>query len=303
MKLALTVDAWVDEELIFAQQLGVTHVLADPPLPLSGSLAWDERSLAALRNRVEKAGLELAGLERLPHRLDRTPEGEREAALETVCRLIRSAGAAGIRLLGYDWPSPAGRPERRTAGRGGARCAAYTRSGAPPPAAAGPQWDILSRFLERALPAAEAAGVRLACRPGDPLADPEASILGTGEGARQLMERFPSPCHGLDLSPAVAAAAPDADLPDLIRSMGSGQRIFLVAARNIRGTFPSFSETFPDEGDIDLFATLLGLQEAGFDGVVRPGPQPAMVEDTGWGHKAQGFAVGYLRALLQAAAV
>ena len=127
MHVALTVEEGKDDQLIFAQQLGVGHVLA-------AMESWDRDRLAAMRNRVEKTGLELVGMGDLA-----MPSGGEEDATR-VHRAIESAGAAGVPLVRYCWPA-AGSP-----------CAA---------------WGELTAFLDAALPVAEGAGVCLTCCPGD----------------------------------------------------------------------------------------------------------------------------------------
>ena len=52
MKLALTLNVWKDEDLVFAQQFGVIDVLARPVLPGDGR-AWDETTLAAMQKAIE----------------------------------------------------------------------------------------------------------------------------------------------------------------------------------------------------------------------------------------------------------
>ena len=74
----------------------------------------------------------------------------------------------------------------------------------------------------------------------------------------------------------------------------------MVHLSNPKGKLPSVSEAFLDEGDTDMLRVLEAYLEVGFDGVLRPATSPGMLGDTEWGHKGHAFAVGYLRALLQA---
>ena len=103
MHLALTLNPFVDSDLLYAQQLGVDWIVGDVP-------AWDLDTLAAARNRVERSGLHLCALECLPASLVadallRQPGCEE--ALDRVCEIITEAGQLGIPSLGYRWP-PAG---------------------------------------------------------------------------------------------------------------------------------------------------------------------------------------------------
>jgi len=97
MHLALTLDPFVDTDLLYAQQLGVDWIVGDVP-------GWDFDTLAAARNRVERSGLVLSGLGCLPASLVANAlsgRGEREEAVDRICRIIADAGRLGIPSLEY----------------------------------------------------------------------------------------------------------------------------------------------------------------------------------------------------------
>jgi len=308
MKLGLTVNCWVDEDLMFAQQFGVSHIVAQATLPEWAQDKWDVSVLKALRNRVERAGLVLAGLDRLPCCLDRAVLGGegRDDAIGAACRFIEMAGAAGVPVVGYAWAttqqpaitlSPQGRGGALVAERAAAIGTRSAKAGATIQA-----WDNLTRFLERVIPVAERAGVSMACRPQDPLAAQDGDapgILSNVAGLQKLIDLAPSPCNGLDLVQRALAVLPGTDVAEIIRRFGARKAILLATLQNYTGQVPAYSQTFLDEGDTNMLAALRTYQEVGFEGVVRPGAQPGMLSDTSWGHKGQAFAVGYLRALLQ----
>jgi hypothetical protein len=91
MDLALTINGWIDEEVIFAQQIGARHVFARVDSSQGQVPNWDAPSLSFLANRIEKAGLVLAGL----HAAGTWQEGPSVWA----AHLIQEAGTAGIGLL------------------------------------------------------------------------------------------------------------------------------------------------------------------------------------------------------------
>lgn len=124
MHVALTIEEDKDDQLIFAQQLGVDHVLVAVE-------SWESDRLAALRNRVEKSGLQLVGVAGLT-----VPSGGDEGVTAARCAIV-NAGAAGIALV---------------------RCRCLAESSAV-------AWDSLATFLSGVLPVAEKAGVHLACCP------------------------------------------------------------------------------------------------------------------------------------------
>ena len=81
MYIALSVEYGRDDQLIFAQQLGVEHVLVSIE-------DWDETSLNRVKNRVEKSALQLAGL-----------EGLALGDVDAASAALRAAGAVGIGLV------------------------------------------------------------------------------------------------------------------------------------------------------------------------------------------------------------
>ena len=129
MYLALCVEYGRDDQLIFAQQLGVGHVVM-------AVQRWDEASLAHAKNRVEQATLTLAGLEGLPLQ-----------DAEVAQAALRAAGANGIDLVAAARQSVG---DREPVGRGGALVGPPVRTSGDPPG------------LARILAAADAANVRLA---------------------------------------------------------------------------------------------------------------------------------------------
>jgi len=305
MHLALTLNPFEDSDLLYAQQLGVDWIVGDVP-------AWDYDTLAAARNRVEKSGLVLSALDCLPTSLVADAllgQPECEEATDRVCRIVTDAGKLGISSLGYRWPpAHSGYVAETTTGRGGSVSAVYRiqdRERASQKPAREEMWQPLVHFLQRVVPVAEAAGVRLAYQTDITLVSlPENErILDSVAELGRLFQVVESPCHGLDLDHGFVTQVlgPRAGLQavEVIRHFGSQKRIFAVRMRNLRRTDNGAQEHFLDE---DRVATLRGLQaylETGFEGPLRPIPSPGMTDDTEWRHKGYAFGIGYLRALLQ----
>jgi hypothetical protein len=108
MDLALTINGWIDEEVIFAQQLGARQVFAQVDGSQGHSAGWDAQSLAKLANRIQKAGLVLAGLHAT------APADGQAAPLAWAARLVQEAGTTGIGLLSL---STTLFPARQSAGK------------------------------------------------------------------------------------------------------------------------------------------------------------------------------------------
>ena len=269
MKLALTINCWNDEDLMFAQQFGADGILAQAVLPGNGA-TWDARTLAAMRNRVEKTGLAFIGLADLPK-----PPGAAVASrlawtedeISAACRFIEMAGEAGIPMLSCAWES-----------------------------------GEAASFLQRAVPAAERADVKLAYRPDDMPASPDSGVLDGQEGLDRWLDAFPSPCNGLDLCQELFASAPGGDLLATIGRVAA-RNLFLVrmSFRQTPSSQPpspgAVSERVPEDGRV--LRLLQAYRAAGYDGPVLPTGLPAIAGDTGWGHQGHAYHIGYLRALLQ----
>jgi mannonate dehydratase len=84
-----------------------------------------------------------------------------------------------------------------------------------------------------------------------------------------------------------------------------GDKIFFFHARNVRGTAEHFTETWHDNGDIDMAAVIRVLKGIGYSGTLRPDHAPSMAGETnetpGYEMLGRLFAAGYLRGLMQAA--
>ncbi|MBI2504910.1 MAG: mannonate dehydratase [Candidatus Latescibacteria bacterium] len=265
MELALSIQHGQDDQLIFAQQLGADSVVVAVD-------AWEAETLKAARNRVERSGLKLAGLEAPPAMapvLLGKPGGDQQLA--GFCQGLRNAGEAGIGLVSCDWRAPvAAQPQ--PVGRGKALVAPV-----PAPAAT-PAWEALEKFLAQAGPVAQAAGVRLACRAG----------AGFLRQSRRLLGLVPA----LDLDLAELAGS-GSGAEELISAAGA--KLAMVHSSNLRQQ----QQAFLDEGEISLPKAMRALVRGGFSGPLRAALPPGMVEDTAWGHKGRAFDLGYLRAILQ----
>ena len=306
MQLALSVDCSQDRDLIFAQQLGANHVIASVT-------DWGATDLTGLRNRVEKAGLELVAVESLPVSLYADAIlglANASAAIDAACEAVRRIGDAGVPMVGYRWALPALRRTSETAqGRGGAMVGSYddilaqaVSSSSPEPPTLDALLDNVSRFLDRVLPVAEGVGVRLALQPDDP---PVQTLGGVPRVAAsiqnmdRILEFADSPNHGVDLCLGTVAEMADVDPADAVRHYGDEGKLFMVQVSNVRGELPAFSDTFLDKGDVVIPRALLACRSAGYAGPVRAAAPPGIIGDTEWGHKGRAHDLGYLRALLQ----
>ena len=291
--------------LALARQAGVTDYVTR-----YGPVETPER-FAREYGRIAEAGLRLSVVEGyLPMRPIILGEPAREEAMAAIRRLLEAMGKHGVEILCAnfmlaDWT--------RTAfdlpTRGGALTNGFRLGQSPevPPGerrSAEALWDNLAWFLERALPVAEACGVRLAIHPDDPPLPQlggSHQILCCPAAFDRLLEWSASPSLGLCFCQGTFSVM-GADIPALIRHFGP--RIHYVHFRDLRGAPEAFTETFHDDGQTDMVAAMRAYRAIGFRGILRPDHVPLMAGESGPadGYSMLGrlFAAGYIRGLLDA---
>lgn len=179
-----------------------------------------------------------------------------------------------------------------------------------PPVSEQAGWDAIEFLVEGLVPAAEKAGVNLACHPHDPAYPPGGlngieHVVGSAEGLRRFLALSGSPRHGLNFCQGTVAemfTQPALHMTAVIEEFARTGRIFMVHFRNIRGGYLDFQEVFPDEGDVDMFAALKAYQRGGYAGPLCPDHVPLSELDPDR-ERFMSFALGYTRGLLQAAGV
>lgn len=163
-------------------------------------------------------------------------------------------------------------------------------------------WENYTYFLKHVISVAEEAGVKMGLHPDDPpvpLLSGTARIFRSVEALKRAIEIVPSDYNGLEFCQGTIAEM-GADVVEAIRYFGGRKKIFYVHFRNVKKTVPKFDESFIDDGDVDMFKAMRTYKEVGFDGPIMPDHTPKVVGDTRWGHRGRAFAVGYIKALIQA---
>lgn len=267
---------------------------------------WPRDELSRLRDDIENAGLKFAVVESIPVPEDiKLGRPGRERLVDAWCTSLRHVGETGVGVVCYnfmpifDWL----RTDLAVPTGDGATTMAYDHallsqmdlSGgfASLPAWAesydGPRlaalldayrelpverlWENLGWFLERVVPAAESAGVKLALHPDDPpwpvFGVPR--IIVDGASLQRVTGLVDRPANGITFCTGSLGALPANDLPAMVRSLRG--RIHFAHCRNVRKTGPKcFIETaHPSRfGDVDMRSVLSALQEIGFEGPLRP---------------------------------
>jgi mannonate dehydratase len=337
------------EHYRFARQCGCTHLVVhlvdyfrssrsnkpgDQPVGddtgwgLAGdpTKLWTYEELAALKEKINAAGLEWEAIENFDpaHWHDVLLDGPRKnQQLENLKAIIRNVGRAGIPIFGYNFSiaGVAGRvkghfargdaeavgmdePFDKPMPRGMAWNMIYDSSaptGTVPSATPEQLWQRLKDFLDALVPVAEEAGVTLAAHPDDP---PMPTIRGQPRLVYQprlyqkLIDLKPSPRNALEFCLGSLAEMTEGDIYETVDTYSRQGKLAYVHFRNVRGKVPSYRETFIDEGDVDMLRVLRILKKNRYDGVLIPDHAPQMSCAAPW-HAGMAYALGYMRAALQ----
>ena len=136
-------------------------------------------------------------------------------------------------------------------------------------------WDNLAYFLERIVPVAEEAGVKLAIHPDDPpwpiFGLPR--IITDGPALLRFIDLVDSPANGVTFCTGSLGASLENDLPAMVREVGGRGRIHFAHCRNVKvtGDRRFYESPHPSEyGSVNMLEVLRALSEVGFEGPLRP---------------------------------
>lgn len=292
---------------------GIVSAVSDVP---PGEV-WPRARIRALRETIEAQGLELAVIESVPvHEDIKRGLPSREALVANWCTTLAHLGAEGVRTVCwnfmpvFDWVRTT--LDLRLAD--GSTCLAFDTADIArrdPARLALPGWDAsyapgalqglveayrglsedalranLAWFLERVVPAARAAGIRLALHPDDP---PRAlfgipRIAKNGEDLRRILAMADEPAHGLTLCSGSLGADPRNDVPALAREFSRAGRVHFAHLRNVAvAADGSFHETahLSSAGSLDMAAIVKAHVDTGFEGWFRPDHGRMIWDETG----------------------
>lgn len=300
------------------RQLGIRHAV--------GGLAWDEKRekpwdlmpLIRMKQRFNDFGLELGVIESMPPSNEiKLGTAGRDAEIEQFQHFLINMGAAGVPVLCYNFMAQFNwfRTSTTTRTRGGALVSSYDHSlmRNAPMTEAGivseeQLWENLHYFLEKIIPVAEEANVRLALHPDDPPVTPirgVSRILRSAAALQKAIDLVPSPISGITLCQGTLATAGD-DIPIVIRHFAAKGKLFFVHFRDVKGTPEKFEETFHDDGQTDMLEAMRTYYEVGYSGPARPDHVPTMEgednENPGYETLGRLYGIGYIKGLMEAAA-
>ena len=297
------------------REMGVRHCVTSPALNEVGPDQYE----AAMRRQQEEwaaAGFSIPVYETMtPVRADHIRRGTpgRDDELRNFIAAVEAMGRVGIPVLCYNLGAGGARTGWVPV-RGGAISSQfdYEASKGEPPAdevfTEEELWDNLTWLLERIIPVAEKANVRMGYHPNDPPISPyqgSAQIMVSADAYRRLMNIAPSPSNGISFCQGNFRAMGE-DIYAVAREFTELGKVFFIHYRDVEGTAGTqFTETFHDDGPTDMARMLEIYARAGFDGPIRPDHAPAMGDEDpaatrGYGMFGKVFAFGYMIGMMQA---
>jgi len=285
---------------------GVRSVVSAPTdIPVGEP--WPRDGIERLAAKIDAAGLDLAVVESIPvHEDIKLGRLTRDRLIDNYCESIAQLGAVGIPVLCYnfmpvfDWMRTdlAMRlPDGSTAlayddwqlaridlSKGTGDLPGWGAAYDSPTLAAlfeayrgvndEQLWEHLAYFLERVVPAAASANVKLAIHPDDPpwpiFGLPR--IIRNAEALERLTRIVDNPANGVTFCTGSLGASARNDLPAMIRSLGQRGRIHFMHCRNVRRTGErQFREApHPSEfGNVDMLQVFQALRDIEFSGPMR----------------------------------
>ena len=280
--------------------------LKEPPYHLQSF----EQSL----EHYSKHGFELIGLEGDQFDMSNIKQGlpGRDRDIDHYCQMLENMGQLNIKLLCYNFMITGWyRTDKEYRERGNAIVTGFDRNyenSLPTDNSLKINieklWENYVYFINRVMPVAESAGVKMALHPDDPPVTPLrgiARILTSSDDVRKALALSSSPSHGLTFCQGTYTTMGE-NVEELISEWGSQGKIHFVHIRDIRGDKNKFTETFHDNGPTDMAAMFDNYKKIGFDGPLRSDHVPTMEgEDNkhpGYGMKGNLFGIGYIKGIM-----
>ena len=304
-----------DSLLQFGKQMGAEDAVGSAASfdPVRGY--FDYETLVKLKERVEGFGLKLAAIENVHrHWNDKIKLGlpGRDEQIDNWCKSLRNMGKAGVPIFGYNFMTPSSpttyswRTSKTPTGRGGADVTTFDWEVAreAPVGEHGEYsdddiWANFDYFIKAVVPVAEEAGVKMGLHPDDPPISPLAGIariFRSHDSLQRLCDIVQSDYNGLEFCQGTVSEMPENVIDAIERFVGQG-KVHYVHFRNVSGPVPTFSETFIDEGHVDMIEAMETYHKLGFEGTFIDDHVPGVVGD-GERYIARAHAMGYIRALI-----
>ncbi|GAB7536368.1 mannonate dehydratase [Burkholderia sp. 3C] len=285
---------------------GVTQIVSavyDEPV----GEVWPVEKIAALKSKIEAAGLRFEVVESVPvHEDIKLGKPTRDRLIANYQQTLRHLAAAGVQVVCYnfmpvfDWT----RTELAKTLEDGSTCLAFSTAEVeridPNEGISLPGWDSsyrpeelrallaeyreidearlwsnLEYFLKAVVPVAAECGIRMAIHPDDPprpiFGLPR--IVKNRDDLARILAAVDHPANGLTLCSGSLGAGPQNDVEALVREFGGMGRIHFAHIRNVKitpdGDFEE-SAHLSSCGSLDIAAIVKAYHDTGYTGYVRP---------------------------------
>src|SRR5436190_1877707 len=317
VSLQISTDA-TDEDLQFAQQLGVNYV----NIPTGGRKATLENFIR-LKKKVEAANLKVwnignSNVHNMPEVTLNLPGRDRK--IEEYKSFLRNLARAEIFYTTYAHMGNGIWSSARETTRGGAPARAFDMDENPTghwiskvfkgPLTHGRKysqeelWENYTYFIRQVVPVAEELGMRIGIHPDDPpvpeLGGVPRCIFGNFDGYARALEIANSPNIGVCLCAGTWMEGGEhmgKNVFEAARAFAKMDKLWKIHFRNVSAPIPRFVETFVDNGYTDMLKLMKTLHDVDFRGAVIADHVPTMVDGprVGWA-----YSIGYIKALLAA---
>lgn len=309
MEISMFIDADPsEEELLFARQLGIGQVFT-----ATGEKNITLDFLNRLKEKTDKSGLKLIRV--MSGYLGKCHEihlalPERDRRIDEFVHFLEMLNKVEVPLTTFTWEPDAVwssdpvttresvtrfvdlahlKKHSNTHGRD------YSRDEI---------WENYHYFMERIMPVAESSGVKMLLHPNDPPTDELGGVpclIRSRSDYERAFELGNNTSLGMEFCCGCWLEGGDRFgnvLEDLEYFVGEG-RVGEVHFRNVSSTLPVFTETFLDEGYMDMSKIIRLLDRVNYSGTLTLDHTPVFTEWAGGKRAATAYAIGYIRALRQ----
>lgn len=295
----------------FALQCGVEHGVIrlpeDENFDITDFSHWEK-----VYNGFRDFGIKPMVIEPLPNELhDHIKAGDekRDECIEKFIKMLEFMDRLDIRIVCFNWMAHIGwlRTSDSIPERGGALVTGFDFNDFAPTdkkITAEKLWENYEYFLKAVVPYAEKYNIKLALHPDDPplerLGNVERIMVSYENIKKAVFDIHPSPNLGVTMCQATYHMMGE-DLYKVIPELKD--KIFFIHFRNARGNKLYFSETFHDNGELQMGKLLKLYNSLGIDVPIRVDHVPLMAGETQEtaGYTALGrlYAIGYLKGLIE----
>jgi mannonate dehydratase len=327
-------------KLEYIRQIPGIHSIVSAIYDVPVGEVWPVEKLQALKARIESVGLKFDVVESIPvHEDIKQGKPTRDRLIANFQQNIRNCAAVGVKVICYnfmpvfDWTRTSVATELPDGSTTLSFDASQVQEIDPEQGIALPGWDAsykpdelkkvlaeykdigedqlwanLEYFLQKMIPVAEEAGVRMGMHPDDPprpiFGLPR--IVKNRDDLMRLVKIVDSPANGITLCSGSLGADLCNNIESLVHEFGGMGRIPFGHLRNVAveedGTFYE-SAHLSCEGSLDMAKILKAYHDVDFDGYVRPDHGRMIWGETGkpgYGLYDRALGVVYLNGLWEA---